>query len=47
MKKTLKEIADWLGIDSGKYSDEVVTGISIDTRTLKKVIYLFLSAVKR
>lgn len=36
MKKTLKEIADWLGIDSGKYSDEVVTGISIDTRTLKK-----------
>ena len=36
MKKTLKEIADWLSIDSGEYSGEVVTGISIDTRTIKK-----------
>ncbi|KGR75861.1 UDP-N-acetylmuramoyl-tripeptide--D-alanyl-D-alanine ligase [Ureibacillus manganicus] len=36
MKKTLKTIANWLNIDCGVYGDTVVTGVSIDTRTIQK-----------
>ncbi|MFY3791704.1 UDP-N-acetylmuramoyl-tripeptide--D-alanyl-D-alanine ligase [Ureibacillus sp. MALMAid1270] len=36
MKKTLLEIANWLQIDCKDFGDTVVTGVSIDTRTIKK-----------
>lgn len=35
MKKTLQQVADWLGADAGKYKDVVVTGASLNTRTLQ------------
>lgn len=35
MKKTLQQVADWLGSDAGKYKDVVVTGASLNTRTLQ------------
>lgn len=36
MKKTLRQVAEWLGVDAGEYGDVVVTGASINTRTLQK-----------
>lgn len=36
MKRTIKEIADWLNIDCAGYLDTIVTGVSIDTRTISK-----------
>lgn len=36
MKKTLKEIAAWLNIELENCNEMVVTGVSIDTRTLKE-----------
>lgn len=35
MRKTLAQIATWLKISEQNYSDTVVTGISIDTRTIQ------------
>lgn len=35
MKKTVQEIAAWLGVEAGEYKDVVVTGASINTRTLQ------------
>lgn len=35
MKKNLKQLATWLQIENQKFEDTVVTGISIDTRTIK------------
>ena len=35
MRKTLAQIATWLNIHEQDYSDTVVTGISIDTRTIQ------------
>lgn len=35
MKKTLKHIADWLKLRDQQFEDTVVTGISIDTRTIQ------------
>ncbi|QCR33983.1 UDP-N-acetylmuramoyl-tripeptide--D-alanyl-D-alanine ligase [Lysinibacillus sp. SGAir0095] len=34
MKRTLKEIADWLNLDLADHQDTIVTGVSIDTRTI-------------
>ena len=34
MKRTLKEIANWLTIDCEEFGDAVITGVSIDTRTI-------------
>ncbi|MER1999596.1 MAG: Mur ligase family protein, partial [Lysinibacillus sp.] len=36
MKKTLEQLAAWLNIDDQAFGDVVVTGISIDTRTIEK-----------
>lgn len=36
MKRTIKEIANWLSIDSVDFIDTVVTGVSIDTRTISE-----------
>nr|WP_106781598.1 UDP-N-acetylmuramoyl-tripeptide--D-alanyl-D-alanine ligase [Lysinibacillus timonensis] len=36
MKKTFKEIANWLNIDSEQNNHLVITGVSIDTRTIKE-----------
>ncbi|SOC42093.1 UDP-N-acetylmuramoyl-tripeptide--D-alanyl-D-alanine ligase [Ureibacillus acetophenoni] len=36
MKKTLQSIANWLNVDCGNFGETVVTGVSIDTRTIKK-----------
>ncbi|MBD8026495.1 UDP-N-acetylmuramoyl-tripeptide--D-alanyl-D-alanine ligase [Ureibacillus sp. Re31] len=36
MKRTIKEIANWLSIDSKDFIDTVVTGVSIDTRTISQ-----------
>lgn len=36
MKRTIKEIADWLSIDSVDFVETVVTGVSIDTRTISQ-----------
>ncbi|SOC18513.1 UDP-N-acetylmuramoyl-tripeptide--D-alanyl-D-alanine ligase [Ureibacillus xyleni] len=36
MKKTLKEIADWLSIELSENSNTIVTGVSIDTRTIQQ-----------
>ncbi|AWE08924.1 UDP-N-acetylmuramoyl-tripeptide--D-alanyl-D-alanine ligase [Lysinibacillus sp. 2017] len=36
MKKNLKQLAAWLQIENQKFEDTVVTGISIDTRTIKQ-----------
>ncbi|WP_042476973.1 UDP-N-acetylmuramoyl-tripeptide--D-alanyl-D-alanine ligase [Bacillus ndiopicus] len=35
MKKTIKQLAAWLKIDEQSHEDVVVTGISIDTRTIQ------------
>lgn len=35
MKKSLHEIAEWIGADVGSFGDTVVTGASINTRTLQ------------
>lgn len=35
MKKTLKQLAEWLNVEQYKFGDVVVTGISIDTRTIQ------------
>ncbi|WP_144513653.1 UDP-N-acetylmuramoyl-tripeptide--D-alanyl-D-alanine ligase [Bacillus sp. FJAT-22090] len=35
MKKRLKEIATWLGIDPASEQDPLVTGVSINTRTIQ------------
>ena len=35
MKKTLKDIANWLKLRDQQFEDVVVTGISIDTRTIQ------------
>ena len=35
LKKTLKEIASWLKIHEQQFEDVIVTGISIDTRTIQ------------
>ncbi|MDN4495469.1 UDP-N-acetylmuramoyl-tripeptide--D-alanyl-D-alanine ligase [Ureibacillus aquaedulcis] len=34
MKRTVKEIADWLNVDFAGDLDTIVTGVSIDTRTI-------------
>ena len=36
MKRTLKEIADWLNIECASFQDTVVKGVSIDTRTISE-----------
>lgn len=36
MKKTLQQLAAWLNIEQIEFSDVLVTGISIDTRTIQK-----------
>ena len=36
MKKSLKQLAAWLQIDNPQFLDTVVTGISIDTRTIQQ-----------
>ena len=36
MKRTLKQIADWLNIDCDGYSETIVKGVSIDTRTISE-----------
>lgn len=36
MKKTLQSIANWLNVDCGNFGETVVTGVSIDTRTIEK-----------
>lgn len=36
MKKTLKEIANWLNINCLEYGDTVITGVSIDSRSINK-----------
>ncbi|RKJ64206.1 UDP-N-acetylmuramoyl-tripeptide--D-alanyl-D-alanine ligase [Butyricicoccus sp. 1XD8-22] len=36
MKKTLKQIANWLSVKNVQFEDTIVTGVSIDTRTIKK-----------
>ncbi|MEO4054920.1 UDP-N-acetylmuramoyl-tripeptide--D-alanyl-D-alanine ligase [Solibacillus sp. CAU 1738] len=36
MKKTLKQLASWLKIDEQAFGETVVTGISIDTRTIEE-----------
>lgn len=36
MKKTLKDIAEWLNSECADYQDTIVTGVSIDTRTIAK-----------
>lgn len=36
MKKTLQNIANWLNTDCGVFGETVVTGVSIDTRTIQK-----------
>lgn len=36
MKRTIKEIADWLSIDSVDFVETVVRGVSIDTRTISQ-----------
>ncbi|WP_336635527.1 UDP-N-acetylmuramoyl-tripeptide--D-alanyl-D-alanine ligase [Lysinibacillus fusiformis] len=36
MKKTLKQLAAWLNEDMSAYDDTVVSGISIDTRTIQQ-----------
>ncbi|BDH63413.1 UDP-N-acetylmuramoyl-tripeptide--D-alanyl-D-alanine ligase [Lysinibacillus sp. PLM2] len=36
MKKTLKQIANWLDVKNAQFEDTIVTGVSIDTRTIKK-----------
>lgn len=36
MKKTLKQLAEWLKITDQAYEETVVTGISIDTRTINE-----------
>ena len=36
LKKTLKEIATWLKIREQQFEDVIVTGISIDTRTIQQ-----------
>lgn len=36
MERTIKEIANWLSIDSKDFIDTVVTGVSIDTRTISQ-----------
>lgn len=35
MKKTLQQIAAWLGADAGEFGDTLVTGASLNTRTLQ------------
>ncbi|MCM3389731.1 UDP-N-acetylmuramoyl-tripeptide--D-alanyl-D-alanine ligase [Ureibacillus chungkukjangi] len=36
MKRTLKEIANWINIDCQSYSDTIIKGVSIDTRTISE-----------
>lgn len=36
MRKTIRQIANWLNIDAGEFGDRYVTGVSIDTRTIKE-----------
>ncbi|RUL53657.1 MULTISPECIES: UDP-N-acetylmuramoyl-tripeptide--D-alanyl-D-alanine ligase [Lysinibacillus] len=36
MKKTLNEIANWLTVDVGEFGNQIITGISIDTRSIQK-----------
>ena len=36
MKKNLQQLADWLKIENQQFLDTVVTGVSIDTRTVQK-----------
>ncbi len=36
MKKTLHEISNWLNVDCGDFGETVITGVSIDTRTIQK-----------
>lgn len=36
MKKTLKQLATWLNIEQPEFADTVVTGISIDTRSIQQ-----------
>lgn len=36
MKRTIKEIADWLNIECAGYPDTIVKGVSIDTRTISE-----------
>ena len=36
MKKTLKQLAEWLDVEQIEFEDTVVSGISIDTRTIQK-----------
>ena len=36
MKKTLQQLANWLEIENQKFQDIIVTGVSIDTRTIQK-----------
>ena len=36
MKKTVAQLATWLGIDDQAFGDVIVSGVSIDTRTINK-----------
>ena len=36
MKKTVAQLAQWLNIDNQAFGDVLVTGISIDTRTIQQ-----------
>ena len=36
MKKNLQQLATWLKIENQAFPDTVVTGISIDTRTIEQ-----------
>ena len=36
MRKTIKEIAKWLNIETNGFDDVVVTGVSIDSRMVKE-----------
>ena len=36
MKKNLQQLATWLNIENQKFQDTIVTGISIDTRTIQQ-----------
>lgn len=36
MRKRIHDIANWLNVDAGEFGEKMVTGVSIDTRTIKE-----------
>lgn len=36
MRKSIQDIANWLNIEAGEHGEKIVTGVSIDTRTIKE-----------